>query len=179
MKKSFALFAAALVLTAGANIRSGYTVTVGDEELSDIYSAGEIKLCCEAAAETAREICGTVHLPEIKKQRVIMLSAPDGDEKALTDAILRRMDGIELLCGVYVNDRRLGCVRNGDMLSYLLERNIDAQMPNAAVSGDYSGEIILKTEYCAKGSQTAYSDMLLLIEGAAPVIYIDDEGERA
>lgn len=179
MKKSFFLIAAVLVLTAAANIRWGYRVTVDDIRLPGVYSSREIELCRETAAETAREICGTASLPEAETQRVFMLTAPDGDEGALTDAILRRTDGVAVLCGVYVDGRRLGCVRNGDMLSYLLERNIDAQMPNAAVSGSYSGEIILKTEYCAEGSETAYSDMLLLIEGAAPVIYIDKYGVRA
>lgn len=178
MKKSFILIAALLVLTA-ANIRCGYRVTVEDISLPELYSKREIEFCRETAAETARELCGTSHLPEITARRRFVLTAPDGDERALTDAILRRTDGVSVLCGVYVDDRRLGCVRNGDMLSYLLERNIDAQMPNAAVSGSYSGEIILKTEYCAEGSETAYSDMLLLIEGAAPVIYIDKNGVRA
>lgn len=179
MKRRFIIIAFVLVLTAAANIRSGFHVTVEDIRLPGVYSSREIRLCRDAAAETAREICGAAHLPEIKKQRVFMLAAADGDDRALTDALLRRTDGVAVLCGVYVNDRRLGCVRNGDMLSYLMERNIDAQMPNAAVSGGYSGEIVLKTEYCAEGSETAYSDMLLLIEGAAPAIYIDKKGERA
>ena len=60
-----------------------------------------------------------------------------------------------------------------------LQRSIRGQMPLRAVSGSISGELELRSVYTRAGSCTPDSDMVLLITGMAPVIYLDPEGKLA
>jgi hypothetical protein len=52
-------------------------------------------------------------------------------------------------------------------------------MPNAAVFGNISGELRICPVYSRSGHETNYEDMILLISGMAPVIYVDDSGKLA
>ncbi|MBR1456937.1 MAG: hypothetical protein IJ594_07235, partial [Oscillospiraceae bacterium] len=101
------------------------------------------------------------------------------DAAALTDALLRACPGLTLADGVFVNGVRLGTVEDGAVLRERLRASILGQMPNAAVSGNISGELQIRPVYSRAGHETNYDDMVLLISGMAPVIYLDADGRLA
>ena len=89
------------------------------------------------------------------------------------------INGITVSQEVLVNGDRLGTVQDGEALRRALERSIRSQMPLAAVSGSISGRISLRPVYTREGGDTSLSDMVLLITGRAPVVYVDKNGKLA
>ena len=51
------------------------------------------------------------------------------------------------------------------------------QMPTTAVSGTISGKLSIQRLYSRQGQETNYRDMVLLVSGMAPVIYLDENGK--
>ena len=127
--------------------------------------------------ETAEEILGSADtLAQPEKRLLLSLRSPDGDEALLTDALLRSTPGIAVAEEVRVNGVRLGTVADGLVLTRTLERAIRGQMPLAAVSGSISGRLELRRVYTRAGRSTPDGDMILLITGMAPVVYLDADG---
>ena len=52
-------------------------------------------------------------------------------------------------------------------------------MPQTAVSGNISGRLELRRVYTRADANTDDADMLLLVTGMAPVIYLDSAGRLA
>ena len=95
----------------------------------------------------------------------------------MTDALILAYPGIVLADGVFVNGVRLGTVESGAVLRERLRASILGQMPNAAVFGNISGDLRIRPIYSRAGHETNYDDMVLLISGMAPVIYVDQNGK--
>ena len=51
-------------------------------------------------------------------------------------------------------------------------------MPTSAVGGTFSEELSVRRVYTRSGSATNYDDMVLLVSGMAPAVYVDREGNR-
>ena len=51
-------------------------------------------------------------------------------------------------------------------------------MPTSAVGGTFSEELSVRRVYTRSGSATNYDDMVLLVNGMAPAVYTDAEGNR-
>lgn len=170
----------ALALLLLSHLRPVFRVSVAGEALPGRYSLPQTERCLALARETAEEILpGNGELPELERRLSLSLRPPDGDEARLTDALLRGTRGIAVAHQVQVNGTRLGTVENGRTLQLELERSIRGQMPLAAVSGSISGRIELRQVYTRAGRNTPYRDMVLLITGMAPVIYLDADGRLA
>ena len=102
-----------------------------------------------------------------------------GDAALLTDSLLRAVKGVTVSDEVIVNGIRIGTVADGDYLQAALESYIQNQMPLAAVTGNISGKLELRRVYTRAGEDTPYRDMILLITGMAPVVYVDADGKLA
>lgn len=179
-RKQRRILMAALLLMLAANLRTGYAVTVAGETLPGRYGKGQTERCLDLARETAEEILGdsaAVKPPELRLR--LGFSRGEGDEALLADALLRATEGITVSQEVLVNGDRLGTVQDGEALRRALERSIRSQMPLAAVSGSISGRISLRPVYTREGGDTSLSDMVLLITGRAPVVYVDKNGKLA
>ena len=171
---------AALVLLLAANLRPSYSVTVAGAQLPGCYGLRQTERCAALARETAEEILGREPLlPEPELHLRLSLGGADGDDARLTDALLRATPGVAVAEEVRVNGIRLGTVADGQTLVRALERSIRGQMPNAAVVGNLSGELQIQTVYSRSGQETNYDDMILLITGMAPVVYVDANGKLA
>lgn len=179
MAKRWLVLALGLGLLLTANLRPCYRVSVADETLPGRYSLRQTEECAQAARSAAEEILeNSVTLPTM--QRSLRLIGPiDGDCAALTDALLRSTRGVGVSTEVLVNGTRLGTVADGDYLCAALRSFILNQMPHAAVSGNISGRLELRQVYTRAGQDRSYPDMVLLITGMAPVIYVDAEGKLA
>ena len=170
----------ALCLLLLANLRPVYRVTVSGETLPGSFTLRQIESSATLARNTAEEILeDEVKAPRMHRQLRLSLGRADGDGEALTDALLRSTRGITVSEQVLVNGVALGTVEDGFRLCRELRRSIAYQMPMAAVSGHISGNLELRRIYTRAGSDTPYKDMVLLITGMAPVVYVDEEGKLA
>ena len=180
LRRKILLMALALVLVLSSHLRPVFRITVQGEALPGRYSLQQARSGEAHAREIAEEILGstdTLCLPE--KRLCLTLRRADGEAAALTEALLERTEGIQTAAEVRVNGVRLGNVADEEALRRALQRSIRGQMPLRAVSGSISGELELRPVYTRAGSCTPDSDMVLLITGMAPVIYLDPEGKLA
>ena len=174
------LTALVLTLTVAAHLRPVYRVTVAGKTLPGLYSPLPTTRCVSLARETAEELlAGGAKEPELGLRLRLTLRRADGNEALLTDALLRATEGIAVSDQVSVNGTCLGTVEDGYRLCEELRRSIRMQMPLAAVSGNISGKLELRRVYTRAGKDTPNSDMILLITGMAPVVYVDANGKLA
>ncbi len=180
MGKRWLLLGLALLAVLAANLRPAYRVSVNGERLPGVYSLRETERCARTARAAAEEILdNSAPSPEMRRRFALGFGAPCGDTALLTDALLRSVKGIAVSDEVIVNGTRLGTVEDGDYLRAALAYYIDGQMPTAAVSGNISGRLELRRVYTRAGGDTPYRDMVLLITGMAPVVYVDARGKLA
>ena len=174
------LMALALGLVLASHLRPVYRIRLEGEALPGHYSLEQARRGEEQAREIAEEILGNAEaLCRPEKRLCLTLRRADGEAAALTEALLARTEGIQTAAEVRVNGIRLGNVEDGETLERALQRSIRGQMPLRAVSGGISGRLELRQVYTREGSCTPYGDMVLLITGMAPVIYLDPEGKLA
>lgn len=177
MWKKLAMGLAALALLLLSNMELCCRLTVNGQELDGLYSLSAVDRSETVAALAAEEILpGPAVMPRISRSYRLSLSPPQGDSQALTGRVLRSVTGVKLAQGVFVNGVPLGTVEDGDRLFAELRSFISGQMPNAAVYGSISGELRVRPIYSRSNRDTDYADMLLLISGMAPVIYVDETG---
>ena len=170
----------ALLLLLGANLRPVYAVSVAGQTLPGLYGRRQTERCVALARETAEELLESAEaVPEPRLRLRLSFSRAEGDEAALTDALLRSTEGVAVSEEVRVNGRRLGTVPDGEALRRALDLSIRGQMPLAAVSGSISGQMELRRVYTRAGKDTNMKDMILLITGVAPVVYVDADGKLA
>lgn len=180
MGKKWWLLALALLMLPAANLRTAYRVSVGGERLPGLYSLRETEACARAAEAAAEEILeNSVPAMPLRCSFSLGLRIPHGDTALLTDALLRSVAGVTVSDEVIVNGTRLGTVEDGDYLRAALGYYIDSQMPMAAVAGNISGRLETRRVYTRAGEDTSYGDMVLLITGMAPVVYVDASGKLA
>ena len=180
MKKKALLLGLCILVLLASNLRPSYRVTVAGTMLPGRYSFRQTEDCAAAARETAEEIlAGEAPQPSMHRSLRLSLRSADGDSAALTDALLCSVRGIRVSDAVWVNGTRLGTVSDGEALCEALRGSILGQMPHAAVSGNISGRLELQRVYTRSGSDTPIDDMVLLITGMAPVVYVDAQGRLA
>lgn len=178
MWKKLIMSTAALAMLLLTNMELGCRLTVNGLELDGLYSPSAADRSEMVAALAAEEILsGPAVMPQIERSYRLSFSPPQGDNQALTDRVLRSVTGVKLAQGVFVNGVPLGTVEDGDRLFSEMRSFINNQMPNAAVYGSISGELRVKPIYSRSNRDTNYGDMLLLISGMAPVIYVDETGK--
>ena len=155
-----------------------YRVTVEGSRLPGTYSPAALRECLRAAEAAAEEILRyDAKMPETER-RLCLRFRPAADENdALTAALLCSVSGVVKADSVYVNGIRLGTVTDGQQLCERLRDSILGQMPTRAVSGNISGRLELRRVYTRADSNTSDEDMVLLITGMAPVIYLDGSGK--
>ena len=176
--KKLALLGLALLMLLFSNLHLYCSVTVDGRHLDGLYEPAQVKRAEQAAARTAEELLpGDTQTQRCRRAYRLSLGQADGDAAVLTDALILACPGIVLADGVSVNGIRLGTVENGAVLRERLRSSILGQMPNAAVSGNISGLLEIRPLYSRAGHETNYDDMVLLISGMAPVIYVDGEGK--
>ena len=174
------LTALALGLVLASHLRPVYRITVAGEMLPGRFSLGQAQAGEAQAREITEEILGSADaLCRPERHLCLSLRRADGEAAALTEAMLAHTEGIQTAAEVRVNGIRLGNVEDGETLERALQRSIRGQMPLKAVSGGISGRLELQPVYTKVGSCTPYSDMVLLITGVAPVVYLDPEGKLA
>ena len=180
MGKKAVLLWGALLLLLLCSTRLCCRVSVNGQEQEGLYSLFAVDRAATAAARAADELSpGAPLMPQIRRSYRLSLRAPDGDEQALADTLLQAVPGIKLADVVFVNGLRLGTVEDGEELFRRLQSYIENQQPHAAVSGSISGELRVKKLYTLASPPTNYDDMLLLVTGVAPVIYVDANGRLA
>ena len=91
----------------------------------------------------------------------------------MSDALLRATKGVAAVCGVYVDDVRLGVVENEDELRVCLDSFVYMQQPTKAVRSMLNGTPF----YSRSGNEVSCDDMVLLITGKARVMYMDENGK--
>lgn len=176
-RKAFALLLS-LGFVLGANMDLCCSVAVNGQELEGLYSPFAADKSMEAAAAAAEEILEVpAVLPKLKKHYRLSFYPAEGDARVISDAALRSVSGVRLADGVFVNGVYMGSVEDGDELFLHLREFILNQMPNAAVFGNISGKATVEKIYSRSSRMTDYDDMVLLISGMAPVIYVDENGK--
>lgn len=176
-KVTLGAFALLLMLLANTHLYCRVKIDGGDAE--GRFSPWEHDRGLLAAVKAADEILlGDSFLPELKTRWGLSLRRPTGSAAELSGAVLDATRGIELLDGVFVNSVPLGKVEDGGRLMSKLRGYLYYTMPTAAVSGTFSEELSIRPVYARAGSATNYDDMVLLVSGVAPAVYIDGDGNR-
>lgn len=153
------------------------SVTVGGRELPAHYSPGALYYGQRAAAAAIEEIAsGGADIPSADLRFSLSFTPPEGTSRTLSAALMAESSDVMLTYGVYVGDKRLGSVASADALHARLERFITGQMPNWATRGEFSRAVTVRREYTRAGYIATTDDMALLISGAAPVMYFNEEG---
>lgn len=178
IKRGWILLLLALLGLLCTSLRPQYRVTVDGAELPGTYSPAALRRGERAAGEAADEILRwDAKMPETGRRLCLRLRPAPDDIAALTDALLQSVSGLSLADSVSVNGIRLGTVPDGQQLCARLRESILGRMPAAAVSGNISGRLELRRVYTRADANTDYEDMVLLITGMAPVIYLDGGGK--
>ena len=178
MRQKWILLILALLMLPLSHLRLSYRVAVGETSLEGRYAPETLRRCRAVAGEAAEEILkGPAEEPGIRRRACWGLRSPDGDPAELTEALLLEVDGVVLADQVIVNGPCLGTVKESSDLFERLRCSIRDQMPNAAAVGNISGRLQTRRVFAREGSQTNYDDMVLLITGMAPVIYVDRDGK--
>ena len=177
MCKKIVLSAVAALLMAAANLNLCCSVLVNGREVPGFYSPTRADICEGTAYEAACELLpDTPELPLVQRHYSLRLSAPECVGAALTDAILRRIDGLGVYYAVFVNGDEMGLVEDDDRMKAMLRSNLYYQIPNSAIYASYHGEIDIRAVYAPDGMTTPYDDMVLLVRGRAPIRCVDAEG---
>ena len=179
-RKKLILSLGALLLVLAAHMNIGWQVSLNGSRLDGCFSSDCIRRAELTARLAAEEILpGKALLPRLERRLQLSLKAPSEDVACLSHAMLMNTPGLCLNDFVTVNGVNIGCVEDGEILMDELRSFVINQMPNAAVSGSFSGEISLDPRYTRTGRSTSYDDMVLLVSGMAPVMYVDAEGRLA
>ena len=161
-----------------ANLRPQCRVWVDGQAMPGFYRPSAVDRCEEAASEAAEEILrGEARMPALRRRYSLRLRPADGDRQTLSDAILLAVLGVRQADEVSVNGQRLGNVADGELLCERLRESIRGQMPGAAVFGNIGGQLSLRRVYTRAGRWRGYDEMIRLVTGAAPVIYVDQSGK--
>lgn len=172
------LLVLALLALLGAHLHPQYRVSVEGAELPGCYSAAALRQGLRAAEEAAGEILRyEAKMPALERRLRLKLRPAGDDIPALTAALLRPVSGLTLADAVYVNGVPLGTVADGERFCERLRDSIRTQMPLAAVSGNISGRLELRRVYARAEASTDDADMVLLVTGMAPVVYLDGSGK--
>lgn len=178
--KRAALLAAALLLFLASQLHLGCRVLVYGRALEGLYSPLAASRAAGAASRTAEEVtAGPPALPQLAFRFRLSLRPPSEDSGALAAQLLAYVPGVALANVVYVDGQRLGTVEDGPELFRRLANYVEGQRPRAAVSGSLSGEVKVARLYSRPGAVTDYNDMVLLVAGMAPAIYLDENGRLA
>ena len=177
MCKKIMLSLTAAALMAAANFNLCCTLSVNGREVPGLYSPARADILSGIAYEAACELLpDTPEMPLVQRRYSLHLTAPENDGAALTDAILRRTDGIGVYYAVFVNDEEMGLVEDDDRMKAKLRSNLYYQIPDAAIYASYRGQIDIRAVYAPDGMTTPYDDMVLLVRGRAPIRCVDAEG---
>ena len=178
--KKLALLGLALLGLLAAHVQPLYRLSLNGKPLDGLYSGEDIRLAQQAASAAAEELLGGDALPPVlTRQPQLRLRGSDGDRALLTHELILAYPGLVLADGVFVNGVRLGTVADGALLAARLRQSILDQMPSAAVFGNISGKLEIRPVYSRAGHETNDRDMILLISGLAPVVYVDRDGKLA
>ena len=179
LKKSLLLLSA-LLFSVGANMRPCWEYALPGESPLPACSLGAAALAERAARDAAEEILPGSASPIAATRRLrLRFTRPSRDARALSDALLRAVEGVRLYGEVRVDGRRLGWVADVAALREALSRYIGNTLPTWADGGVLSRELTIRSLYTRERPLTAQRDMLLLITGAAPVYYYNAEGRFA
>lgn len=179
-KARSALLIMALLALLGAHLHPQYLVCVEGTELPGCYSAAALRQGLRAAEEAAGEVLRyEAKMPSFERSLRLSLRPAGDDIPALTAALLRSVSGLTLADAVYLNGVPLGTVTDGERFCELLRDSIRTQMPLAAVSGNISGRLELRRVYTRADASLDDADMVLLVTGMAPVVYLDQNGRLA
>ncbi len=177
MRKKLLLLSLSLLALVAANLNLCCRVTVDGKRLDALYRPEQVREGQQIARDAAEEIlAGSVHLPVLTRRYRLSLRPADGPLPQLTDALLSGVAGVAQADAVFINGVPLGTVADGRLLLDRLHASIRGQMPNAAVVGNLSGELQIHPVYTRSGSNTEDEDMILLITGMAPVVYLNENG---
>lgn len=177
MNKKMLLLPLALSFSVLSAANLCCSVTLGGRTLGARYSPCAFYRGQRAAAAAIGEIVpGAAEPPAAAVRLSLSFTPPEGTPRTLSAAIMRESSDVMLTNGVYVGGKRLGSVANADALAARLERFITGQMPNWATRGEFSREVTVRREYTRAGYVATPDDMALLISGAAPVMYFNEEG---
>ena len=180
MRKKLLWACLSLAFLVAVNLNICCRVSINGRTLEGLYSPAQLRRCEEAATAAAEEILpGHAVGPLIERQYCLSLIPAKGGLRPVTDTLLRSYTGVKSEDGVYVNGIFLGVVEDGEVLREKLRGFIENQMPNRAVFGNISGKMEIREVYTRSNRRTNDEDMLLLISGVAPVIYLDSEGRLA
>ena len=146
----------ALLFLLAAHLHPVCRITVAGEELEGRFSPAQVRLAQQAAQAAAGEILDApTALIRPRCFYRLSLRPANGRTAVLSDAILRRANGLVLADGISVNGGPLGTVSDGTL----------------------GGNLQIQPVYSRAGHETPVWDMVLRITGAAPVFYLDADGK--
>lgn len=154
------MLALALTLFAAANTRLCCAVLVGGERLDGLYSPLTVTVAEITAQRAAEEITSANIFPaQCTRIYTLSASAPQGDVRAVSDALLRASSGVSEGCGVYADGEALGYVDSGAILLEWLHRSFYSTLPFDAGTAQPEVGIRLERGYTRSENICSYPEM--------------------
>lgn len=170
----------ALLFAFGAHLRVHWDYEVAGRRVAADCNAPAGRLAIEAASRAAEEILpGAESLPALRRRLSLKLTLPKRSAPELTDAILRATDGVCVRETVFAGERYLGAVSDAAAFEAELTRYLANTLPAWASGGALSAPLRIERRYGRPGYAATPEDMVLLVTGAAPVLYTDGNGVSA
>ena len=167
-----------MLFLLAAHLHPVCRITVAGEELEGRFSPAQVRLAQQAAQAAAGEILDApTALIRPRCFYRLSLRPANGRTAVLSDAILRRANGLVLADGISVNGVPLGTVSDGTLLLERLYTAIRSEMPETATVGNLGGNLQIQPVYSRAGHETPVWDMVLRVTGAAPVFYLGADGK--
>ena len=154
------MLALALTLFAAANTRLCCAVLVGGERLDGLYSPLAVTVAELSAQRAAEEITSAnIFSAQCRRVYTLTASAPQGDVRAVSDALLRVSSGVSEGCGVYADGEALGYVDSGAILLEWLHRSFYSTLPFDAGTAQPEVGIKLERGYTRSENICSYPEM--------------------
>jgi len=174
-KAALAILSAALLLAA--NFHVVYHVSVAGEEIPGSFSASTLESCDAAARAAAEEIARTEGCAaDYEKRGLVTLAPPDGDELALTYALLENAAGVGTAWAVSVGGADLGNVNDPSALGEVLESILASGAVPGAVGAEFTEKIDLRRVFVPEGSDYDLMETARAVRGAVEVLSVTADG---
>ena len=180
MIKKAILFTLALGLLFGVHLRPRCDFELDGRTLALGCSPAAARRAEAAARAAAEEILpGPAAVPTLKRHVRFSFRAGDRESPQLSDTLLCSTPGVALRETVWVGDRCLGAVSDAAAFQAQLQDYLASTLPSWA-SGSMLGRPLRVVRcYSRDGYVSTAGDMVLLVTGAVPVFYYDNEGNYA
>lgn len=165
-----------LAFAVCSHLRPSLDFSVNGQYVDSSCTPAAAKSAQAAALAAAEEIVpGPAFLPEYSQHMHLTFGKRSNKSPLLTDALLSSSPGVLKGSCVYVDDFRLGVVKDAKSFRSEFSEYISNTLPTWAKGGSVRGMALIP-RYTRASFEVSDNDMIMLVTGLSPVMYYDGKG---